>query len=239
MELVATIPAPNRLVNVGEILPRAETPYAAVAEAVAESDVIAVVHGPERAVLGPSPPSPPPPSSPPPPAPAPAADIAAAAAVVAVVIIGDIEDDKQPELPPPAAEEEDEGWTFSFPSPPLPLPVAAAAAAAAAVVVLAVAVLPRFPQFTVPTLAQRVMPPMSLATPTTLPLLRPYGDGEGDVEDASGAALPFDSARGGEPGGTGTVREGVEEEEAEADRQEKVLLVCWQSRGGCEVVFPW
>ena len=92
-------PAPNRLVRVGEILPRAETPYAAVADAVAESDVIAVVHGPERGatVLGPSPLPP-------------AADTAAAAAVVAVpeVTVGDdTEADEQPDFPPPP-EEEDE-----------------------------------------------------------------------------------------------------------------------------------
>lgn len=88
--LGAAVPAPNRLVKVGEILPRAETPYAAVADAVAESDVIAVVHGPERglAALGPSPT-------------ASVADIAAAAAVLAVleVTVGDdVEEDKEPDF---------------------------------------------------------------------------------------------------------------------------------------------
>lgn len=187
--LVAAVPAPNRFVKVGEILPRAETPYAAVAEAVADRDVIAVVHGPERTCLGPS---------------TPPSDAAAAAAVEAAVevTVGDAEDDEQPD--------------FEL------------AAAGAALVEL----LPRFPQFTCPTLAQRLLPPMPLATPTSLPLLRPYV--EGDPEDADGL-LPFETTRA-EPDGTGAVRQ--DPEEAEEDGHGEELLEWCQSRG-CDVVFPW
>lgn len=87
---------------------------------------------------------------------------------------------------------------------------------------------------TVPTLAQRVLPPMSLATPTTLPLLRPYGDPVAAVvEEASGPLLPFESEREGESGGTGAVRE-----EAEEEQEEGVVLARRQSRE-CDVVLPW
>ena len=68
------MPDPKRLLSVGDILPRAETPYAAVADKEVIVEVTAVVQGPDRELpaLEPS-------SSPP------AADIAAAAAVVAMV----------------------------------------------------------------------------------------------------------------------------------------------------------
>ena len=97
---------------------------------------------------------------------------------------------------------------MSFSSPPPPPPP--------------LLLLPRFPQFTVPTLAQRVLPPMSLATPTTLPFFRPYCDCDG--EEASGPPpLPFESVLGGEPDGAGAVREVVEVEMEEGGQEEEVL----------------
>ena len=135
-----------------------------------------------------------------------------------------------------------EKQTLSFFPPPVAVPQPPGVAAAVSAAAAAATPPPRLPQFTCPTPAQRLLPPMSLATPTTLPLLRPHAvaaaaevvDRDGDTAATTGP-FPFATTRDGEAGGQQPEAEDKEEEEEE---EEEELCAFWESRrcgGGC----PW